>query len=221
MGASALTGVDPGLDPGPEGVTLPGMARLLERSRAIVKVVVNGRMTTFIALLRGINVGGNNLLPVKDMAAMLVDCGCSDVQTYIQSGNAVMKSDRKAAQIATDFQSLCQKTKAFTPQTLVLSRIAYEKIARGNPFPEAESTPKALHVFFLLSAPGTVDQSAMQAACNPTERYHLTENALYLHAPDKLTDSLLALKLAKFIKAPMTARNWNTVAKLLEMARAL
>ncbi len=178
-------------------------------------------MATYIALLRGINVGGNNLLPMKDMAAMLSECGCAEVRTYIQSGNAVFRSDRKATDIAADFQSFCQSTKGFAPQTLILPLDQYAEIVRANPFREAESTPKALHVFFLLTPALNVDQSAMQAACNPTERFRLTDQALYLHAPDKLTDSLLAPKLAKFIKAPMTARNWNTVAKLLDMARAL
>ncbi len=178
-------------------------------------------MTPYIALLRGINVGGNNLLPMQDMAAMFADCGCRDVQTYIQSGNAVFRSDRGAKAIATDFQSLCQKTKGFAPQTLILSLDQYAQIVRANPFPEAESTPKALHIFFLLAPPTNVDQTAMQVACNPVERFHLTDQALYIHTPDKLTDSTMLPKLGKFIKAPMTQRNWNTVAKLLEMARAI
>ncbi len=178
-------------------------------------------MNTHIALLRGINVGGNNLLPMKDLSAMFADCGCSDVQTYIQSGNAVFRSDRAAAQIAADFQSLCQATKAFTPQTLVLPLADYEKIVAANPYPEATTTPKALHVLFLLAPPENIDQPAMRAACNPVERFQLTNQALYLHCPDKLTDSALLPKLAKFIKTPMTQRNWTTVAKLLEMGRTL
>ena len=178
-------------------------------------------MLSYVALLRGINVGGNRLLPMKDLAAMLAQCGCTGVQTYIQSGNAVFRSDRNGPEIAADFQSRCLEAKGFAPQTLIHSLSDHETIIRANPFPEAESTPKALHVFFLLAPPGKVDQIAMKAACNPTERFHLTVAALYLHAPDKLTDSFLALKMAKIINVPMTARNWNTAAKLLEMAKAL
>jgi uncharacterized protein (DUF1697 family) len=178
-------------------------------------------MTTHIALLRGINVGGNNMLPMKDLAAMLADCGCTNVQTYIQSGNAVFKSDREAAHIATDFQSLCHKTKGFAPQTLILPLADYEKIVAANPFPEAIATPKALHIYFLLAPPLNVDHAAMLAACNPVERFHLTNDALYIHTPDKLTDSALLPKLGKFIKIATTQRNWTTVTTLLELARAL
>lgn len=178
-------------------------------------------MSVQIALLRGVNVGGNNRLPMGDMAALLQAAGCSGVQTYINSGNAVFRSDRVPAVTATEFKAGCKAALGFAPDTLVLSLPDYKAIVAANPFPEATEQGKALHVYFALDAPLSGDIAAMQADCNAVERFVLTPRAFYIFTPEKLTDSALMPRLGKHVRQKMTGRNWNTVGKLLGMARAL
>src|SRR5262245_5088414 len=111
-------------------------------------------MNTCIALLRGINVGGYHKLPMKDLKALIEKIGCTDVRTYIQSGNVVFRSS------ASDVAPLCQrltaaisKSHGFEPRVLVLTRAELERAAAGNPFPQAHEHPQSLHLFFLEEAP--------------------------------------------------------------------
>ena len=123
-------------------------------------------MTSYVALLRGINVGGHNKLPMQDLRDILAALGCKDIKTYIQSGNAVFRSD--------DYQS----------------------ILSANPFPDAVDNPKSLHVSFLSENPAEPDLTALDALKSSTENYALLENAFYLYAPDGIGRSKLATAIA-------------------------
>src|SRR5438067_9731179 len=103
-------------------------------------------MKTYIALFRGINVGGKNTLPMKELAVILEDLGARKVKTYIQSGNAVFVCEDKAAsQLADQIRAKIKKRRGFDPHVLLLRLEDFEKAVRQNPFPEAESNPAALH----------------------------------------------------------------------------
>ena len=115
-------------------------------------------MTTCIALIRGINVGGKHKLPMKDLKALIEKNGCKDVQTYIQSGNVIFRS------AVTDMPTLCgritagvSKSHGFEPRVLILTRAELERAAAGNPFPQAHENPKSLHLFFLSEPPKKPD----------------------------------------------------------------
>src|SRR5512135_2817675 len=111
-------------------------------------------MKTYIALFRGINVGGKGTLPMKELVALLEDLGCRNVKTYIQSGNAVFESKiTDASQLANDISIEVKRRRGFQPFVLLLGIKDLEKAMKNNPFPEAEDNPKALHVGFLASAP--------------------------------------------------------------------
>jgi len=179
-------------------------------------------MRIYIALFRGINVGGNNALAMKDLVAILQGLGSQDVQTYIQSGNAVFRSNTKnTMQLSRQISARIKQQRGFEPHVMLLELEDIERVIAKNPFPEAETDPKALHVGFLASAPEDPNLRALETLKRDTERYHLGERAFYLHAPEGVGRSKLAAKVEKLLGVPMTDRNWRTVCTIHEMAKAL
>jgi len=179
-------------------------------------------MRIYIALFRGINVGGNNALAMKDLVAILQGLGSQDVQTYIQSGNAVFRSNTKnTMQLSRQISARIKQQRGFEPHVMLLELEDIERVIAKNPFPDAETDPKALHVGFLASAPEDPNLRALETLKRDTERYHLGERAFYLHAPEGVGRSKLAAKVEKLLGVPMTDRNWRTVCTIHEMAKAL
>ena len=177
-------------------------------------------MKTWVALFRGINVGGNNILPMKELVATLESLGCQDVATYIQSGNTVFRSEETDASMLSDrIRAAVKESYGFEPCVLVLGSEEVEKVVRSNPFREVESEPKSLHVYFLASSPGCPDLEALEEIRGDREQFILDGDVLYLHAPDGVGRSRLAAKAEKLLGVPATARNWRTVSKLLTMVR--
>jgi uncharacterized protein (DUF1697 family) len=176
-------------------------------------------MTTLIALLRGINVGGNNKLPMKELSALLTGMGLRDVQTYIQSGNVVFRCDNKnKATLAAKISAAIKAQHGFAPHILLLEATELKKAMAGNPYPEAEAEPKTLHLFFLDEVPQKPDLNTLEAVKTNSERFKLADKVFYLHAPDGVGDSKLAARAEKLLGVPASGRNWNTVCKLAEMA---
>lgn len=167
---------------------------------------------THILLLRGINVGGSHKLPMKELTAILTSLGASDVRTYIASGNAVFSGEIAAV----DIEDAIESAKGFRPRALILTGDQLRLIAQANPYPAAEAEGKTLHVWF-ASRPPEFDDAAAQALKKDNEQFHVSARAIYLWAPDGIGRSKLAEKIEKLAGVPATARNWNTVKKLLEM----
>lgn len=177
---------------------------------------------TYIALLRGINVGGNNSLPMKDLVAALESVGARDVATYIQSGNAVFRSEEQDARLlAEKIQAAILERHGFEPRVLVLASEEMEEAVRSNPFPEAESEPKTLHLYFLATSPERPDLDALEGIKGDRERFVLGGGVFYLHAPDGIGGSKLAANAEKLLGVPATARNWRTVRKVMELVLTL
>jgi uncharacterized protein (DUF1697 family) len=184
-------------------------------------------MPTFIALLRGINVGGAGTLPMKELIAILESLGAENARTYIQSGNAVFEFDEKAAAnpagkkaFAAKLTAAIDKKRGFAPHVLLLDASEFARIAAANPYPETEPEHKSLHLFFLDAKPATANLKALEPLRSLTERYQLLQTVLYLHAPDGIGRSKLAANVERKLGVPITARNWRTVCKLLELAGA-
>jgi uncharacterized protein (DUF1697 family) len=179
-------------------------------------------MTTYIALFRGINVGGKNKLTMKDLVSTLENVGCRDVATYIQSGNAVFRSgEQDASLLAERIMATLGERHGFEPRVLVLGSEEMERAMRSNPFPEAESEPKTLHLYFLAAPPESPDLDALEGMKGDRESFVLGDGVFYLHAPNGLGRSKLAANVERLLGAPATARNWRTVRKVMEMARQL
>jgi uncharacterized protein (DUF1697 family) len=177
-------------------------------------------MEMYIALFRGINVGGKNKLPMKDLVATLENVGCQDVATYIQSGNAVFRSgEQDASLLAEKITAAIRERHGFEPRVLLLASEEMGRVMRSNPFPEAESEPKMLHLFFLAAPPENPDLDALEGIKGERERYVLGDGVFYLHAPNGVGRSQLAANVEKLLGVPTTARNWRTVHKVMEMAQ--
>ena len=177
-------------------------------------------MITYVALLRGINVGGKHLLPMEELREILAALGCENVRTYIQSGNAVFVSDSDRDALTSEIRSAIEKRFGFSPKILLLSSERLVEIAASNPFPEAEKNPKFLHVWFLADRPLNPDLVKLGNTKTNSEEFSLGEGAFYLYTPDGLGRSKLAGQVEKCLGVDVTARNWRTVVKLLELASA-
>jgi len=179
-------------------------------------------MKTYIALFRGINVGGRNKLPMKDLVATLENVGCRNVATYIQSGNAVLQSEERDASVLSEtIQAAIKERSGFEPRVLLLESEDMERAMRSNPFPEAQSEPKTLHLYFLAAPPERPDLDALEGMKGDRESFVLGDGVFYLHAPDGLGRSKIAANAEKFLDVPATARNWRTVSKVMGMAEQL
>jgi uncharacterized protein (DUF1697 family) len=175
-------------------------------------------MSTYIALFRGINVGGAGILPMKELVAILESLGCTGVQTYIQSGNAVFQStQRSSAKLASEVTAAVMKQRKFAPAVMLLTAKELEKVMNANPFPNADDLTR-LGAGFLEAIPKQPDLAALELLRATSEQFALVGKCFYLHAPDGFGKSKLAARAEKLIGVPMTMRNWRTVDKIKEMA---
>ena len=173
-------------------------------------------MNTYIALFRGINVGGKNILPMKDLVGLLEGIGCTDVRTYIQSGNVVFRNKKKhKMKLAGDISARILEEHGFEAKVLLLEFSDLREAVDNNPF--EIKVGKALHFFFLDSQAEKPDLEKLTAIKANTEKYQLIKNVFYLYAPDGIGRSKLAAKVEQCLGVPVTARNWNTVSKLVAM----
>ncbi len=177
-------------------------------------------MKTYIALFRGINVGGSNLLPMRELVSILEGIGLEGVETYIQSGNAVFRSkSADASRLVARIRAAINAARGFQPELVLLGMDELKQAVESNPFPEAAAEPNKLHLYFLGSLPQNPDIAGLESVRSARERFALVGKVLYLHAPDGMGRSKLAARVEKLLALPATARNWRTVLKLSEMAR--
>jgi len=178
-------------------------------------------MATWIALLRGINVSGKNILPMAELRRELEGLGFEDVQTYIQSGNVVFRSAARSATRAADrIADAVEGAHGFRVPVLVLSAKELEGAVRKNPFPQV-SAEKFLHFSFLFETPKRPDLDALAELATKKEEFRLIDRVFYLHAPEGIGRSKLAARAEKHLGVKATGRNLRTVRKLGEMAAGM
>ena len=176
-------------------------------------------MKTWIAFLRGINVGGKNLLKMKELVVLLNEACCSEVKTYLQSGNAVFKSaESSAAALETSIEKALREDRGIDARVLVLCREELGRAIASNPFPQAVTDPKTLHLFFLSEPPHSPVIETLNSYKADSESFLLTDRVFYLHAPEGIGRSRLAARVERLLGVDATARNWRTVSKVGEMA---
>jgi uncharacterized protein (DUF1697 family) len=178
---------------------------------------------TWIAFFRGVNVGGNNPMPMKTLVVCLGKIGCVDAKTYIQSGNAVFRSKvTDAARMSAQVGKAVAATFGFEPRVLLLTVAELEKAAAANPFPQAAVEPKSLHLFFLGEKPKKPDLEGLAQLKADHEAFELKGKVFYLYTPRGFGISKLAERVDKKLGVEaVTARNLRTVTTVLEMAKAL
>ena len=162
-------------------------------------------------LFRGINVGGRNILPMKELVVLLETRGFRNVKTYIQSGNVLLDAHEKP----DDSIRLAIESKyGFSPEIMVFEKTGFETMVKNNPF--TSDIGKTIHFFFCEKKPNP-DVKKLEQLATATERFEIIDNVFYLHAPDGIGRSKLAGKVEACLGVSTTARNLNTVSKLLEM----
>lgn len=175
-------------------------------------------MAQWVALLRGINVGGHHRLPMTELKSLMEALGWENPAHYIQSGNMVF--DAGAPQAAA-LEDAIEAAKGFRPAVLLIAAGDFAAMARANPFPEGLDDPKTLHLFFLAGSPVKDAAGRLADVANPRESVHLTDRVLYLHSLDYLSGSRVAPVAERLLGTPATARNWNTVSRLCAMIETL
>lgn len=178
-------------------------------------------MTTYIVLLRGINVGGNKVVKMQTLRTMLIKAGFTDVKSYIQSGNLVLTSNQTARRVGETISSLFPTTFGFESRVSIRNIDEWNCMIAKNPYPEAGEIPKSLHAVILDDDPTDAALAEFEAKAGDTDSFTLRNRVLYLYTPDGFGTSKLALSLDKVLKVPLTARNWRTVQTLQEMAAAI
>lgn len=174
-------------------------------------------MNDYVALFRGINVGGKNILPMQDLREVLSTLGCENVKTYIQSGNVVLSSAAGENDLSSSMAGAINDRCGFEPHVLVLAADRFRQIAAANPYAEAGLEPKFLHVSFLATKPASPDLDALEKLKSGSERFTLDDGAFYLCAPDGIGRSRLASGIEQHLGVSATSRNWRTVCKLVDM----
>ncbi len=176
-------------------------------------------MPAFIVLLRGINVGGRNKLPMKALRDIVEAAGGGDVATYIQSGNVVFSAPKGAsAAFEKKISTGIEKTFGFKPDVFVLGQAAFEKVLKNNPFAAECEDASKLHVMFLRQAADRKALRPVEELLANGERIKAVGAALYFDAPEGIGRSKAAEKLVR-VSENGTMRNWRTCLKLQEMAQ--
>jgi uncharacterized protein (DUF1697 family) len=188
-------------------------------------------MRTHIALLRGINVGGNKKVPMAALREVVSSLGHADVATYIQSGNVLFSTkETETALLAAGLEKAVAAELGVQAGVVVLSRDELARVVDDNPY-SGEPNPRFVHAVFLPRDPepelaGAVAAAEQQAADKGSrDTARLVDRVLFLHTPDGYGRSELAALLAKSggpmaAKQAGTARNWATVSKLLALCDA-
>ena len=176
-------------------------------------------MPTFVVLLRGINLGSHNKVPMPALRTLVEGLGYEEVTTYIQSGNLILSTKDAAAKVSSAVHDAIAGEFGFDVPAVVRTRQQLRKVLDGNPFLEKAKEPNALHVVFLTAKP-TVDKvKKLMSADWGDEEVAVKGTEAYLHLPNgygraKLNNMVVERQLG----VAGTTRNWRTTAKLLELA---
>jgi uncharacterized protein (DUF1697 family) len=176
-------------------------------------------LATFLALLRGINVGGANKVPMKELRALFEELGHEDVRTYLQSGNVVFEGRSSTSRkLAAEIESAIAKSFDLTVSVIVRTRRELERVTTGNPFPTQGVNPTSLHVMFLAKSASAKAIRTLDPDRSPPDEFEVRGSEIYLRFPKGSGRSKLTIDyFEKKLGTRATARNWNTVVKVLEL----
>jgi len=181
-------------------------------------------MAVYVGFIRGINVGGRNLLKMEALRALCASMGLQNAQTLLQSGNVVFRTKRSdAAKLTRDLEKGIRDAAGLDVRVMLRTPDELRKAIAANPFAEhAERDPSHLLITFLASEPTADARKALLDACSVSpDAVHLAARELYAYYDQGMIDSKLAkVPIEKKLGVAGTARNWNTVTKLLQMAEA-
>jgi uncharacterized protein (DUF1697 family) len=174
--------------------------------------------TVYVVLFRG--VGGDTKLPSGPLREALTAAAFRTVTTYIATGNVVLASEMNAEEVRARVAEIARQTLGFMKSVIVMTRREWSAAVRQNPFPEAASEPRTLHAFICDGKPPGAAAATLSARATAGERIAVKGRVLYLHTPNAFGTSKLPPLIERAVKVPTTARNWNTMVKLEELAKA-
>lgn len=180
-------------------------------------------MPTFVILLRAVNVGGTGKLAMGDFRKLLADAMCTKVETYIQSGNAVVDAQCSAPSLTKTVAAKLQKLMGSPVPVMIRTREELGRVIAQNPFAaQAAADGARVHAVFLSAVQPAAKANELDQIVTkyPTrrDRFHLAGDTLYLHLPDGAAETKFTTQnLDRILGGTATARNWNTVLKLYAM----
>lgn len=181
------------------------------------------RLTGFVALLRAVNVGGTGVIRMADLKGVCEGVGFGDVTTLLQSGNVAFRASGSDRTVAKKLADAIEASHGFHPVVIVRTADEIAETMSGNPFKAEEtSDPSRLIIAFAAERPAAGAAERVAAIKVAKERLWLGPRELYVHyAGGQGTSKVTNAILERALGTPVTARNWNTVGKLLALARAL
>jgi uncharacterized protein (DUF1697 family) len=172
-----------------------------------------------IALLRGINVGSHRRIAMADLRELLTSLGFEDVKTHLQSGNVVLTSDLPNEKLERKLEQQIEAKLGVDPKVVVRTRDELEDVIARDPFADVADDPKRYQVSFLSAEPDPERVRKISELDIAPEQFVVSGREIYAWHPDGLQRSRLAPALTdKRLGVTATARNWNTVTKLLALA---
>lgn len=184
-------------------------------------------MTIYIALLRGINVGGKNKIRMADLKITFETMGLGRVQTYIQSGNVLFESDEGEEALRNKIEHQIEADFGIKVTVMLRTSAELERIIANCPFSEKEVTAaeatavgEVLHVAMLTEAPAREGIERLSAYKTEDDEFRIEGREVYLLFRDSIRDSKLAANIHR-LGVPATVRNWNTTNKLASLAKAM
>ncbi len=180
------------------------------------------QLTTYIALLRGINVGTANKLPMVRLRSLCADLGWADVQTCIQSGNIVFRARAVRRRLEERIEQAIAEQLGLRIPVIVRAAADWPSYIEGNPFIEAcEREPNLVMLALSKAPPNPGSEDALQERARNGERVALVGDALWIHYVGGASNSkLFPGSLDRIVGSPVTTRNWRTVLKLQTLAQA-
>jgi uncharacterized protein (DUF1697 family) len=176
-------------------------------------------LTVYVAMLRGVNVGGNSL-KMDWLREACEGAGWQNVRTYVQSGNIVFSSRLSASKLAPTLKAMIDAQTRLPVGVVIRSAAEMAKIVAENPFPRQKGIDSTkLHVTFLDKAPSKPNVDKLDALAETRDQYRLAKQELYLHCPINYGQTRLSnTAIEKALAVTATTRNWKTVTTLCAMA---
>lgn len=173
----------------------------------------------YIALLRGINVGGNTMIKMADLKSSFEKLGFKNVVSYINSGNLAFDAVKSSeAKLVDKIERAVEKLVGRTVDVMVREQKYIQQVIAGNPYGGEFASHKEMHVLFLKDTMPADKHELLKEAALRGERYEVSGREIYCHLPTGFADSLMTKGFfEKKPRVPYTARNWRTVEKLAEL----
>src|SRR5215211_1769316 len=172
-------------------------------------------MTTYVAFLRGINLGPTNKIAMPELRKMAEDLGYTGVATYINSGNLILQTSKKAAAVEGALAKAIKDRFGLNIDVTVRTQAELQKVVAGNPYPDGN--PSQVTVAFLTEAPGPQAKKQVADFAAEHEPFTFADREVYVNYSQGLGRSKLAEKFSSIIGVSSTVRNIRTVGKLVEM----